>query len=294
MLRSMTGFGTGRAKIGNEGEEIVVEVRSLNHKFCEVKVRLPRELSLLEPGLTKAVKKRIVRGAVEVAVKRQGGLAGNYRPVFNLPLAQYHLKLLADAALALGVAYVPNLNDVIRQPEVLQIEQESVDLLPISAAVISAAEAALEDHQQSRLREGKVLDQEFGLRLNLIRQCMDRIALKVPQSVERHRRRLSERIAELTEGSQLDPQRLAQEVALFADRTDVAEELTRLTTHLDHFRTLVNSLEPAGRKMDFLVQEMNREINTIGSKCQNAEMSEGVVLMKAEVERIREQVQNAE
>lgn len=292
MLKSMTGFGAGRARVGDE--EVSVEVRSLNHKFCEVKARLPRELSTLEPTLVKLVKDRLARGSVEVLVKRHAVTASGTVPVVDVALAREYARVFRELAAALGAPTDIAWTHVASQPGVIRLEEKSTDQESAGKAVLTSLEQALTALEQMRQVEGESIRADLDARLKLIEGWSREVATLSPRVVEDYRQRLAERVAELARGVTVDPQRLAQEVAMFAERTDIAEEVTRLASHLEQFRALMASNEPTGRRMDFLVQEMHREVNTTGSKSQHAEISTRVVSMKAEVERIREQVQNVE
>lgn len=292
MLKSMTGFGAGRARVGDE--EFSVELRSLNHKFCEVKARLPRELSALEPIVSKKVKDRLARGSVELLVRRQTATASGTVPMVDVALAREYARAFRELAAALGTSTEISWAQVASQPGVVKLEEKGMDLESATQAVHAALEQALTALEQMRQVEGEAIRADLDARMKLIEGWSKDVAALAPKAVEDYRHRLSERVAELARGVAVDPQRLAQEVALFAERTDIAEEVTRLASHLEQFRALMVSNEPAGRRMDFLVQEMHREVNTTGSKSQHAEISARVVSMKAEVERIREQVQNVE
>lgn len=292
MLRSMTGFGTGRAKV--EEEELAVELKSLNHKFCEVKVRLPRELSSLEALAGKMIKDRLHRGAVELFVKRQVQGGSEAVPQVDLALAREYRRALSEIAHAVGVADDVGLTDIAFQPGVLRLEERGVNLDHAQRALETAVAQALEGLSEMRRKEGEAIHADIQGRLASIETVAREVAALAPRSVDDYRQRLQDRLADLGRGLPLDPQRLAQEVAYFAERTDVAEEMTRLASHLQQFRALLASQEPSGRKMDFLVQEMHREVNTTGSKSQHPEISTRIVAMKAELERVREQVQNVE
>jgi uncharacterized protein (TIGR00255 family) len=291
MIRSMTGFGSGRAAAG--GEEIQVEIRAVNHKFCEVKVRLPRELSALELDVSRAVKERLARGGVEVSVRRAGP-GGSVAPRVDTHLAEAYARAYAEVAARLGLQGQVTLSDVLAAEGVVRLDDREVDLDAARAALERALGAALEVLVAMRAREGEALRGDLDGRLATVAGQVAEVEVLAPQAVELHRARLAERVEELTRGVPLDPSRLAQEVALLAERTDVAEEVTRLRSHLAQARALLGSTEPAGRKLDFLVQEMHRETNTIGSKSQHAGISAVVVALKAEIERMREQVQNVE
>jgi uncharacterized protein (TIGR00255 family) len=291
MIRSMTGFGSGRATVG--GEELDVEARSVNHKFCEVKARLPRELSALEMDVVRLVKDRLARGGVEVSVRR-GGAAASFAPRVDVALAESYARAFAEIQARLSLPGHVTLAEVIAADGVVRLEEREVDLDSAREALRRALGPTLEALLAMRAREGEALSRDLAGRLDVVDGAVVRIAELVPRSVEHHRARLSERVAELARGVSVDPARLAQEVALFADRTDVSEEVTRLRSHVAQARALLTSAEPAGRKLDFLVQEMHREANTMGSKSQSADIASLVVTLKAEIERMREQVQNVE
>jgi uncharacterized protein (TIGR00255 family) len=291
MIRSMTGFGSGRGSAG--GEELDVEIRSVNHKFCEVKVRLPRELAALEVDAARLVRERLARGGVDVTARRAGG-AGAVAPRVDVALAEGYARAFAEVKARLALPGEVTLADVVAADGVIRLDERALDLEAAREALRAGLGAALDALVAMRAREGEALARDLGGRLDAVEALVARAAALVPQSVEHHRARLADRVQELTRGLALDPARLAQEVALFADRTDVTEEVTRLGSHLAQARGLLSSAEPAGRKLDFLVQEMHREVNTVGSKSQSAEIAALVVAAKAEIERLREQVQNVE
>jgi uncharacterized protein (TIGR00255 family) len=291
MIRSMTGFGSGRGNAG--GEDLDVEVRSVNHKYCEVKVRVPRELAPLELEAAKAVRERLARGGIDVTVRRPGQASG-LAPRVDVALAESYARAYGEIQARLGLPGAVTLAEVLSADGVVRLEERAVDVDAARTALRSALGAALDALVAMRVQEGDALARDLRGRLDVVEALVTQAAQLVPQSIEHHRKRLAERVQELTRGIPLDASRLAQEVALFADRTDVAEEVTRLRSHLAQVRALLGSAEPAGRKLDFLVQEMHREVNTIGSKSQSAEIATLVVAAKAEIERMREQVQNVE
>ncbi len=288
----MTGFGAGRAKVGDE--ELSVELKSLNHKFCEVKLRLPRELASLELPLTKLIKERISRGAVEVTVKRSSSAGSDSVPTVDVALAREYQRVLTELGTALKLVTELRVQDVAFQPGVLRLEERGVDVERASAAASAAVEQGLGALTRMRETEGAAIRADLSSRLGLVSRVAGELRELAPAAVEEYQKRLSERVAELTRNVAVEPARLVQEVAIFAERTDVAEEMTRLSSHLAQFGELLDSGEPSGRKMDFLVQEMHREVNTTGSKSQHPAIASRVVALKAELERIREQVQNVE
>lgn len=292
MLRSMTGFGTGRGVAGDE--EVVVEVKSVNHKFCEVKVRLPRELAALETALVRRIKDRVARGSLDVTVKRSSRGAVGLVPVVDAGLAKEYRRAFAELAAATGVPDTTTVKELAGLPNVLKLEEPAVDLAKVSTALDAAVDQSLSALEVMRTTEGRAIEKDLLARLEAVEKSVLEVEKLSPASVGDYQKRLTERIAELTQGMAVDAQRLAQEVAFFAERCDVAEELTRLKSHFEQFRALSAAPEPAGRKLDFLVQEMHREVNTTGSKSATAAISGLVVQLKAELERVREQVQNVE
>jgi len=288
----MTGFGSGRAIVGTE--EVAVELRSVNGKFCDVKPRLPRELQALEAAAVRQVKERIARGAVDLFVHRSAADGGDLIPKVDEALADRYVEAFRALRDRLGLAGEVTLADVIGAEGVLSVEHRSPDLEAAEQALRAALDEALDRLVAMREREGRALRDDLAARLETIRGHVARVAEEAPAAVRQHQERIAQRVEELTGGIPLDPQRLAQEVALLAERSDVAEEITRMESHTAQFARLLEADEPAGRRMDFLVQEMLREVNTIGSKSQWAPIAALVVELKAEIERIREQVQNVE
>lgn len=291
MIRSMTGFGAGRAAVADE--EVAVEARSVNHKFCEVKVRLPRELASLEIEVSRAVKERLARGGIEVMLRR-ASVRGAVTPRVDMGLAAEYARVFAEARERLGLTDPVRLDAVLGAEGVVTVEERAVDQESARSAAMEGLQQALAALCTMREREGEALARDLLARLDVLEGIVARVEGLVPRSIEHYRTRLHDRIQEVARGFSPDPARLAQEVALFADRLDVSEEITRLRSHSIQMRELIASAEPAGRKMEFLVQEMHREANTIGSKSQSAEIASAVVAMKAEIERMREQVQNVE
>jgi uncharacterized protein (TIGR00255 family) len=289
-MRSMTGFGVGDAS--TPAGRLVVEVRAVNHRFLDVRVRAPRELGDLIPFAEQLGRERLQRGRVEVAIRLEGaGGAGVSLDIERARAAYRSLCALRDD-LAPGsevplsiLAAVPDLFAAATEREVETMR--------------NACRAAF-DHAVSRLEvmrndEGRVLADDLRSRLAAVRKCTDAIAARAPQVVEIYQRRLKTRLSRLLGADvPIDPGRLEQEIALLADRSDVTEELTRLLSHCQQFEGLVDGKEACGRRLDFLLQEMVREVNTIGSKAQDAEVAHMVVEAKSELERMREQVQNVE
>jgi uncharacterized protein (TIGR00255 family) len=289
-MRSMTGFGVGDAP--TPAGRLVVEVRAVNHRFLDVRVRAPRELGDLVPFAEQLGRERLQRGRVEVAIRVEGsGSAGVTLDVERARAAYRALCALRDE-LAPG-SEVP-LSVLGAVPDLFAAASER-EIETMRDACRRAFEAAVGKLERMRNDEGRVLADDLTQRLAAVRRCAEAIGARAPQIVEVYQKRLRTRLGRLVgEGAPLDPGRLEQEIALLADRSDVTEELTRLTSHCQQFETLVAGKEACGRRLDFLLQEMVREVNTVGSKAQDAEVAHLVVEAKSELERMREQVQNVE
>jgi uncharacterized protein (TIGR00255 family) len=292
MTRSMTGFGQGRAQRGDE--EMVVELRSVNAKHCDVKPHLPRELTPLEGELVRAVKARIARGVVDVHVRREGAGAHPRSPRADRQLAAAYVAALRALKEELGLSGEPTVSDLAQLEGVLVLEELPPDLAVAGEALSAALEVALSANDEMRRREGAALEHDLAERFDRLEAAAGSIRSLGPPTLGQLRDRLASRVAELARTTVVDSQRLAQEVAFLADRSDIAEELTRFQSHLAQLRALLRQEAPAGRRLEFLLQEAHREVNTIGSKSQSAEIAGHVVDLKAELERIREQLQNVE
>ncbi len=297
-MRSMTGFGVGEAPLAAQGKsaptgKLTVEIRAVNHRYLDVRVRAPSQLPDLASSVEAIARERLSRGRFDVAVRLEGAALGavtlhqeRARSVFAALVAlRDELAPGVDVPLSL-LASVPNLF-------VPSIEQAGEE---IRAALSVAFDAALDSLDAMRLREGLALGDDIVRRLVTVRKLARSVTERAPQVVEHYKKKLKERAERLRAASDLevDPGRLEQEIALFADRVDICEELTRLESHTTHFETLLVSSDAVGRRLDFLLQEMAREANTIGSKSQDAGIAHSVVELKAEIERMREQVQNVE
>ena len=291
-IASMTGFGSGNAAEGTE--QIAVELRSVNGKFCEVKARLPRELSALESVLVKLIKERIGRGNVDALVRRTtpGALAAE--PRVNAQLVVAYATALRKTARDAGLSEDLALRDLLPLEGIVQLEDRPPDLASAERALASATSAAVEVLTAVRLREGAALEADLRVRAAAIRRIIGRLSTSAPAALTLFRERLSARVRDIMGEIAVDPARLEQEVVLFADRSDVTEELVRLGTHVSELERLIERHGPVGRQLDFLIQEINREANTTGSKSASAEVAQLVVELKVEIERMREQVQNVE
>jgi uncharacterized protein (TIGR00255 family) len=292
MLRSMTGFGAGRATVGDE--HLAVEIRSVNHKFCEVRARLPREFALLEAALVKAVKRRMARGVIEVTVHRGIGGEGGMVPNLDLRLALEYARAFERLAADMGLHEPLPARAIFEAEGVITLQERAPDFGAAERALAQALDDALSQISAMREQEGHALQADLEARLVTLLKLVEEIEQAAGPMLIEQRDRLKLRVTELLGGAAIDPGRMAQEIALLAERTDIAEELTRMRSHVVQFRQLIDDVAPIGRRLDFLSQELHREATTVGNKAQSAVIAQRVVALKAEAERIREQVQNVE
>ena len=291
-MRSMTGFGRGEAS--GEAGRVTVEIKAVNHRFSEVVFRMPRQFSALEDRGRKLILSKVARGRFEVFVAWEPSAEARAVKV-DKDLALAYYNALRQIAGEIGSNQELSLDTLARLPEVLSVQEGELTDEEIWALLEPALEQAMAGLIAMREREGAVLAADLAGRLDRIEAFRAAAARRAPQVVEEYRQRLTRRLEELLPPtSPVDPQRLAQGVALFADRADITEELQRLASHIDQFRLTLQSDDAVGRKLDLLVQELGREVNTIGSKANDAELTAAVVAAKSELEKIREQVQNLE
>lgn len=293
-MKSMT--GCGRGVFSGQGMKVITEVTSVNRKQSEVTVYLPREVESLEPKVRNELNRRLSRGRIVAKISLQvgeDGAAGQFQ--LNAPLAKKYAKELSALARELKISEEITLDMLIRVPGVLRTDVAPCDAEaywePISASLNDAVEALV----KMRSAEGDHLAKDLKSRIALMKKAVTRIKAEAPGMVERYRENLKERVKKA--GLDLpkdEDERLLKEIVYFADRSDISEELTRLQSHFKQFEDCAKSGEPVGRTLDFLAQEMNREINTIGSKAGDSSISREVVVFKAELEKFREQVQNVE
>lgn len=292
MIRSMTGYGRHCESV--DGWEITVELKSVNHRFFEYSSRLPRTCGFLDDKLKSFLQQYIARGKVEVYVSLEAAEVAESEVRVNLPLAKAYLEALHQIADDLSVRDDSSALNLARFPDVLTVRKTEADEEALWNAVKQVAETALQKFLQMREQEGERLRADVLNRRSLLLDGVARVEERSPQTVREHMQKVEARMRELLGTVTVDEQRLLTEAAIFADKIATAEETVRLRSHLDQLETLLNAEEPIGRKLDFLVQEMNRETNTIGSKAQDLQLAQVVVDMKAEIEKIREQIQNIE
>ena len=291
MIKSMTGFGRG--KYENEGRTYTVEIKSVNHKYSDISVKLPRFLNSIEDRIRKRVAEVISRGKVDVYISFENYSSRGTNIRINRELAKEYLnelKLLSEDA---GIAYDVNVIDITKFPAVLKIEDEDIEDI-ISVEIMNAIDEALNNFVAMRQEEGSKLVQDIQNRLEVVERKIQEIKTFSSTLVEEYITKLEQRVKELMKDKVVDESRIAQEIVIFSDKCSIEEELTRLDSHMSQFRHLLTEASPIGKKFDFLVQEMNRETNTIGSKANSIEITNRVIDIKTEIENIREQIQNIE
>ena len=290
-MKSMTGYG--RCHLEEDGREMTVEVKSVNHRFLDISYRLSRTLSFLDDAVRKGVSARLARGHVDVFVSYENHRQDARTVRVDTALAAAYHQALEELAAAVGRDADLPLAEYARLPDVLTVQEKDEDQQAVRELFVRALDGALDGLIQMREQEGERMHADMLEKLDAIDGLRETIAVRAPMVVNEYREKLSQRIAALTDG-ELDEARLLTEVALFADRAAIDEELVRLKSHLDALRNTTQMAEPVGRKLDFLVQELNRETNTIGSKASDTAIAQAVVAAKGEIEKLREQVQNIE
>lgn len=292
MIKSMTGYGSAKGQTG--GLEITVELKSVNNRYLDTSVRLPRSFLFAEDAVKSAVQAHISRGKVDVFVSIDTSLADDMTVKVNEPLLKGYIEAIRHISEEYSLANDLTALSVSRFPDVLSVEKKDLDAEAISAALCEVTERALCDFDAMRLREGEKLRDDVLSRLATIDSLVSRVEHEAPNTVLEYRRRLEQKMAEVLGTAGIDENRIIAEAAIFADRIAVDEETVRLRSHMAQLSTMINGSNATGRKIDFLIQEFNREANTIGSKCQNADIAHVVVDLKSEIEKIREQIQNIE
>lgn len=291
-MKSMTGFGRGQFTA--DGMDILAEVRSVNHRFLECTVRLPRAYSFLEEPIKKAVQQVAARGKVEVNLTMQLPESATNTVAVNVELANAYCQALQAANETLQLQDDLTLSTLLRLPDVCTVQKQPMQEEEIWSDTKIALEQALQRFIAMRETEGEKLRQDVLSRLQTITQHLTVVEAEAPTMQQNYYDRLYQKLQTLLEDQSIDAQRLVTEAAVFSEKVAIDEETVRLRSHLQQCADLLEAKEPVGRKLDFLVQEMNREVNTIGSKAQNLSITQLVVEMKSEIEKIREQIQNIE
>jgi uncharacterized protein (TIGR00255 family) len=289
----MTAFGRGEYMLGDK--VFIAEIRSVNNRYRDVILRIPKNLQILEDEIRSQIFTKIRRGRIEVSIHAEkNGEEAGYELELNQPLVRSYLKIISQLSdefsldKNLSAEYISQLKDVIL------IKSEEIDIDESRSGLLEALSRALDSLDVMRIQEGGAIEKDFRKRLDLMGQYLDEIQERTPLVVEEYRKRLKDRLKSLEQNIAVDEMRLAQEVAIFADRSDITEEIVRARSHLKQFRSYMSMDDSIGRRLDFLIQEIHREFNTMGAKASDSSISARVVEVRAELEKLREQVQNVE
>ena len=293
MLISMTGFGRAECEDGDYSYK--AEIRSVNNRFIEISTRLPKTFQDLEVPLKKLVKSHCTRGSINITitVSNTSGSSGECEVKPNLALASQDVEALKEIQTSLGLEGKINIDSLVGIRDVIKIEPIEIDPAKESL-LLNMAETALVSLQKMREEEGQHLEKDLSERIDSIEKHANQIVKRQPEVIQEYKARLKEKIKLLNDGIEIDETRLAQEIAILSDRCDITEEVTRFVSHLHQFRKLFKSTEPMGRKLEFITQEINREVNTMGSKSSDSELANLVIEIKSSLEKIREQLANIE
>jgi len=293
LIKSMTAFGRGEYMLGDK--VFIAEIRSVNNRYRDVILRIPKNLQILEDEIRSQIFTKTRRGRIEVSIHAEkNGEEAGYELELNQPLVRSYLKIISQLSdefsldKNLSAEYISQLKDVIL------IKSEEIDIDESRSGLLEALSRALDSLDVMRIQEGGAIEKDFRKRLDLMGQYLDEIQERTPLVVEEYRKRLKDRLKSLEQNIAVDEMRLAQEVAIFADRSDITEEIVRARSHLKQFRSYMSMDDSIGRRLDFLIQEIHREFNTMGAKASDSSISARVVEVRAELEKLREQVQNVE
>lgn len=292
MIYSMTGYGSASGTCS--GLEVSIEVKSVNNRYLDCSVRLPRTLLFAEDALKSAVQGHISRGKVDVYISVDAAASDDMEIRVNEPLLRSYLSAFAEVAERFDVRNDASVMGLMRIPELFVVARKEQDRQALADSIGALLEQALEGYDAMRAREGEKLCQDMLSRLETIETLVDAVERRSPQTVEEYRTRLRQRMDEVLAGAGIEESRILAEAAIYADKVAVDEETVRLRSHITQMRLMLSGGSPVGKKLDFLVQEFNREANTIGSKCSDSTIARTVIELKGEIEKIREQVQNIE
>ena len=292
MIKSMTGYGSGKAELNSK--TFTVEIKSVNSRYSDFSIKMPRIYTFLEEPIRKAASARINRGKVDIYLNVESGGEEDCVVKVNSALAKEYLDSLRALSGALEISSNATAETFLRIPDVFTVDKAPVDEELIANAVLSALSEALDNFDMMRIIEGESLKKDLLEHLSFIKEATGEVEKRSPEIVSEYRERIEERMREILGSATYDQSRLLTEVAIFADKVNVNEETVRLRSHVEQFTKMLEDGGSVGRKIDFLIQEMNREINTIGSKSQDLDVARIVIDVKAEIEKLREQIQNVE
>ena len=291
MIKSMTGYG--KANLKTEEREYQVEIRSVNHRYLDISVKMSRQLSYLEEDIKKEISSNIKRGKIDIFINFENNSLEGRVININSELAKIYIDELKKLAEQENILSNIEVTEISKYPDVLNITNKQDDEI-IKLEVIEVVKESIESIMNMKKIEGEKIAKDLEKRISKIEQKVKEISLLSTGLIEEYVVKLEKRIKEILKTKEIDESRLAQEVVIYADKCSIEEEVTRLKSHIYQFKELLDSNEPIGKKLDFIIQEMNRETNTIGSKANNLEITNGVIDIKTELENVREQVQNIE
>ena len=290
-MKSMTGFG--RASLESNGKNYIIEIKTVNNKYSDITVKSPKRLSFMEDRIRKQIANRITRGKVEVSVSFFDFSNKSKNVVLNKEIAKEYIKQLKEIADENNLSENISVVEIAKLPDILNSIDSDNDE-EITSEALQCLNMALDSLIEMRKAEGENIKQDLLVRIERVQNLVDKIAENSKGIVEEYVSKLEKRVKEILKNDVVDENRIAQEAVIYADKTSIEEELTRLNSHIVQFKELVNSDGPVGKKLDFMIQEMNRETNTIGSKAGSGEITKAVIDLKVELEDIREQIQNIE
>ena len=290
-MKSMTGFG--RASLESNGKNYIIEIKTVNNKYSDITVKSPKRLSFMEDRIRKQIANRITRGKVEVSVSFFDFSNKSKNVVLNKEIAKEYIKQLKEIADENNLSENISVVEIAKLPDILNLIDSDNDE-EITSEALQCLNMALDSLIEMRKTEGENIKQDLLVRIERVQNLVDKIAENSKGIVEEYVSKLEKRVKEILKTDVVDENRIAQEAVIYADKTSIEEELTRLNSHIVQFKELVNSDGPVGKKLDFMIQEMNRETNTIGSKAGSGEITKAVIDLKVELEDIREQIQNIE
>lgn len=290
-MKSMTGFG--RASLESNGKNYIIEIKTVNNKYSDITVKSPKRLSFMEDKIRKQIANRITRGKVEVSVSFFDFSNKSKNVVLNKEIAKEYIKQLREIADENNLSENISVVEIAKLPDILN-SMDSDNDEEITNETLQCLNMALDSLIDMRKAEGENIKQDLLIRIERVKNLVDKIVENSKGIVEEYVSKLEKRVKEILKNDVVDENRIAQEAVIYADKTSIEEELTRLNSHIVQFKELVNSDGPVGKKLDFMIQEMNRETNTIGSKAGSGEITKAVIDLKVELEDIREQIQNIE
>ena len=291
-MKSMTGYGKSKLEIN--GRSYSVEIKSVNYRYCDISVRLPRNISFYENDVKKLISSKVSRGKIDVFIEYTTYTNEGKDVVINKDLAKLYIKELRDLAIEEHLSDNLNITEITKMPDVLQLKNNEGENDIILQELMQCTTNAVDNFINMRSVEGKKIKEDLTIRLNNIKSMVEEISKNTTGLIEEYVVKLGERVKEILKTDIVDENRLAQEIVIFADKSSIQEELTRLNSHIGQFETLLTDENAIGKKLDFIIQEMNREANTIASKSVKLEITNLVIEIKTELEDIREQIQNIE